>query len=83
MRAAANASAVQPLPWRAPVLTAAQPLRPPPCAGWKFWVPAASINFWLVPLAHQVLYMSCCGVLWTAYLSYSSNVSANLKLKGA
>ncbi|GAB4818931.1 hypothetical protein N2152v2_005977 [Parachlorella kessleri] len=51
--------------------------------GWKFWVPAASINFWVVPLAHQVLYMSCCGVLWTAYLSYSSNVSASLKLKGA
>ena len=69
--------------------------------GWKFWVPAASINFTLVPLqqqvcargggagrwcavvaqeadalllarAAQVLYMSCCGVLWTGYLSFSS-----------
>lgn len=41
--------------------------------GWKFWVPASSINFVLVPLRHQVLYMSCCGVLWTAFLSYSSS----------
>jgi protein Mpv17 len=41
--------------------------------GWKFWVPAASINFVAVPLPHQVLYMSCCGVVWTAYLSYSSS----------
>ncbi|KAA6429931.1 hypothetical protein WJX79_000232 [Trebouxia sp. C0005] len=41
--------------------------------GWKFWVPAASINFWVVPLQSQVLYMSVCGLLWTAYLSYSSN----------
>lgn len=42
-------------------------------AGWKFWVPAASINFWVVPIQSQVLYMSVCGLLWTAYLSYSSN----------
>jgi protein Mpv17 len=40
--------------------------------GWKFWVPAASVNFCAVPLRHQVLYMSCCGVLWTAYLSHVS-----------
>lgn len=44
--------------------------------GWKFWVPAASINFWLIPLPQQVLYMSCCGVLWTAYLSFSSSMPA-------
>ena len=42
-------------------------------AGWKFWVPAASVNFAAVPLQHQVLYMSVCSVLWTAYLSHSSN----------
>ena len=41
--------------------------------GWKFWVPAASINFWAVPLEGQVACMSACGLLWTAYLSYSSN----------
>ncbi|KIZ03148.1 hypothetical protein MNEG_4812 [Monoraphidium neglectum] len=40
--------------------------------GWKFWIPAASINFWAIPVDKQVLYMSCCGVLWTAYLSYAS-----------
>ena len=43
------------------------------CAGWKFWIPASSINFWLIPVRSQVLYMSACGLLWTAYLSYSSN----------
>lgn len=42
--------------------------------GWKFWVPAASVNFYAVPLQYQVLYMSACGVLWTAYLSYASTV---------
>lgn len=41
--------------------------------GWKFWVPAASINFYCIPVAYQVLYMSCCGVLWTAYVSYASS----------
>lgn len=40
--------------------------------GWKFWVPAASVNFYFIPVDKQVLYMSCCGVLWTAYLSYAS-----------
>ncbi|KAI8463438.1 MAG: hypothetical protein J3K34DRAFT_444037 [Monoraphidium minutum] len=40
--------------------------------GWKFWIPAASINFYCVPVEKQVLYMSCCGLLWTAYLSYAS-----------
>lgn len=40
--------------------------------GWKFWIPAASVNFCAVPLRHQVLYMSLCGVLWTAYLSHAS-----------
>jgi hypothetical protein len=44
-------------------------------AGWKFWVPAASVNFYFVPLQQQVLYMSCCGVLWTAYLSYASTTA--------
>ena len=42
-------------------------------AGWKFWVPASCINFWLVPLRYRVLYMSTCGLLWTGYLSYTSN----------
>jgi protein Mpv17 len=41
--------------------------------GWKFWVPAATLNFSVIPLEYQVLYMSCCGVLWTAYLSYASS----------
>ena len=43
--------------------------------GWKFWVPAASVNFYAVPLQHQVLYMSACGLLWSAYLSHASVTS--------
>ena len=35
-------------------------------------MPAASLNFYAVPLSRQVLWMSCCGVLWTAYLSHAS-----------
>lgn len=49
--------------------------------GWKFWVPAATINFVAVPLQHQVLYMSACGVIWTAFLSYSSSVSEKVPMK--
>lgn len=45
--------------------------------GWKFWVPAACINFYAVPLRFQVLYMSTCGVVWTAYISFASYNSAN------
>jgi len=44
--------------------------------GWKFWIPAASINFYAVPVQSQVLYMSVCSVLWTAYLSFSSYSNA-------
>jgi len=40
--------------------------------GWKFWIPAASVNFAVVPLQHQVLYMSTCGVVWNAMLSAAS-----------
>lgn len=47
-------------------------------AGWKFWIPASSINFWLVPVKQQVLYMSLCGVFWSAYLSYSSNLQVSM-----
>ena len=35
-------------------------------------MPAASLNFYAVPLPRQVLWMSVCGVLWTAYLSHAS-----------
>jgi protein Mpv17 len=44
--------------------------------GWKFWVPASSVNFLVIPLRQQVLYMSACGVVWTAFLSYSSAIAA-------
>lgn len=45
--------------------------------GWKFWVPAACVNFYFVPLQFQVLYMSVCGVIWTGYVSFASHNSAN------
>ena len=37
--------------------------------GWVFWVPAASVNFAVVPLRFQVLYMSCCSIVWNYILS--------------
>lgn len=45
--------------------------------GWKFWVPAACANFWLIPVPLQVFFMSTCGFVWTAYLSFASYNSAN------
>ena len=45
--------------------------------GWKFWVPAACVNFWLIPLKRQVLFMSACSIGWTGYLSYASNLKAH------
>jgi len=51
--------------------------------GWKFWVPAASVNFCYVPLRRQVLYMSCCGVLWTAYLSHVSGTGSGGRVGAA
>lgn len=51
--------------------------------GWKFWVPAACINFKFVPLHYQVLYMSTCGLLWTGYLSFASNLPQKQVEQGA
>lgn len=41
--------------------------------GWKFWIPASALNFYWIPVRQQVLYMSTCSLLWTAYLSYACN----------
>jgi len=43
--------------------------------GWKIWIPLASINFWLIPVNKQVLYMSACSTISTGWLSYASNRS--------
>lgn len=40
--------------------------------GWVFWVPAAAVNFTLIPVHFRVLYMSACGMLWAGFLSYVS-----------
>ena len=40
--------------------------------GWKFWVPAATINFAVVPVGSQVLYMSCCSIVWNYILSQAA-----------
>ena len=37
--------------------------------GWKFWVPAASVNFAVVPVRFQILYMSTCSIVWNYILS--------------
>jgi len=48
---------------------------------WKFWVPAASANFYLIPLQRQVLFMSACSIGWTGYLSFESNRKAGAHAK--
>lgn len=40
--------------------------------GWVFWVPAASVNFAVVPVRFQVLYMSCCSIVWNYILSQAA-----------
>lgn len=37
--------------------------------GWKFWVPAATVNFGVVPLQGRVGFMSLCSIFWNFYLS--------------
>jgi protein Mpv17 len=41
--------------------------------GWAFWVPASAINFSFVPVHKQVLYMSCCSIVWNCILSQAGN----------
>lgn len=41
--------------------------------GWCFWVPASSINFWIIPVKYQVMYMSGCGIVWNYILSVAAN----------
>lgn len=71
---AAHAATLPMLPGNNPANHPPRPVRVP---GWKFWVPAASVNFAAVPLQYQIWYMSACGLLWVAYLSYSSTRRVN------
>lgn len=50
---------------RPPLPQIQRDIRPTLINGWKFWVPAASINFYFVPLQHQV------GPLWAAPMGLS------------
>ena len=44
------------------------------------WVPAMSLNFYLVPLKFQVLFANCVGLIWNTYLSWKSQ--EDMKGKG-
>ncbi|CAD7694912.1 unnamed protein product [Ostreobium quekettii] len=44
--------------------------------GWKFWIPVSISNFCWIPVDKQVLYMSACSLVWSAYLSYACNKEA-------
>ncbi|KAJ4949850.1 hypothetical protein NE237_014165 [Protea cynaroides] len=37
--------------------------------GFRFWIPASILNFWLVPLQTRVAFMSTCSIFWNFYLS--------------
>ncbi|XP_042477129.1 protein sym-1 [Macadamia integrifolia] len=37
--------------------------------GFRFWIPASILNFWLIPLQTRVAFMSTCSIFWNYYLS--------------
>ncbi|KAL5707429.1 hypothetical protein ACHQM5_018331 [Ranunculus cassubicifolius] len=37
--------------------------------GFKFWIPASLLNFWVIPLQTRVAFMSTCSIFWNFYLS--------------
>lgn len=37
--------------------------------GFRFWVPASILNFWVIPLQVRVAFMSTCSIFWNFYLS--------------
>eukprot|EP00850_Spirogloea_muscicola_P025290 SM002662S09958 [mRNA] locus=s2662:983:1464:- [translate_table: standard] len=47
-------------------------LWPTMVAGWRFWVPASTANFALVPLHSRVLFSSACSLFWNTYVSMSA-----------
>jgi len=42
-------------------------------ADWLVWPPLQLINFSLVPLRYQVLYVNACNLLWNTFLSFMAN----------
>lgn len=48
---------------------------------WKVWPFLMAINFSVVPLAYRVLFANICGMFWSAYLSWVSNVKSKRMLK--
>ncbi|KAK9085764.1 hypothetical protein Sjap_026175 [Stephania japonica] len=37
--------------------------------GFRFWIPASVLNFWVIPLHARVAFMSTCSIFWNFYLS--------------
>ncbi|KAK9088742.1 hypothetical protein Scep_027824 [Stephania cephalantha] len=37
--------------------------------GFRFWIPASVLNFWVIPLQARVAFMSTCSIFWNFYLS--------------
>ncbi|XP_010242122.1 PREDICTED: protein Mpv17 [Nelumbo nucifera] len=37
--------------------------------GFRFWIPASILNFWVIPLQARVAFMSTCSIFWNFYLS--------------
>jgi hypothetical protein len=36
-------------------------------------IPAQLLNFWIIPLRWQMLYVNCVALLWNTYLSYAAH----------
>jgi len=41
-------------------------------ANWALWIPAQTVNFYLMPVKYHVLFSNFVALAWNAYLSYSS-----------
>jgi len=50
-------------------------------ANWVVWIPAQGINFRFVPFKYQVLFSNALGLLWNAYLSYSTSGKGEKELE--
>lgn len=42
-------------------------------ANWMLWVPASTLQFAIIPVRFQVIYVSCIGLIWQTVLSLVSN----------
>jgi|UPI000581A19F peroxisomal membrane protein 2 len=50
-------------------------------ANWALWIPVQAFNFYTLPTKYQVLFSNVVGLLWNAYLSYSTSGHESILLE--